>query len=195
MPHKQFVSPFIHWQEVPQHNQIKSILLPRIHNHNKQHGKRDVGNALTTCFTPLNDNASILDKDLVNDIIWKQFDKMIEELQLYPTITESFLKHIWYNVYDPGDYAIAHSHTNADFCGMYLLDCPADNNTLFHHNISSTSYPFDMGAYTTEHIKEGNVLFWPSYLMHSATPCKTERTVVVFNITSDYIFDAEDHTH
>ena len=186
MPSHHFHAPFVHWEAVPRHNQIKSILLPKIHAYNEQYGKRDLGNALTTFFSSFEDNVSVVDKELTTEIIWNQFDKMLDEMKPYPVITKSCIKHIWYNVYQPGDYATAHSHTNADFCGMYLLDCPDTNNTLFHPHIPSTSYPFNIGSYSTPHIKEGDILFWPSHLMHSATPCTSERTVLVFNIISDY---------
>ena len=186
MPHKKFTAPFVYWEKVPQHDKIKSVLLPKVKEHAQEHGLRNDGSSLTTFFTPLESNASILNEELLHSIIWNQFNKLQEELQLYPIITESFITHLWYNVYDPGDYTSAHFHTNADFCGMYLLDCPDKNNTLFHPQTPSSVYPFESGVYKTDHITEGEVIFWPSHLMHSATPSKTERTVVVFNITSGY---------
>jgi len=196
MPSHNFNAPFVHWDYVPQHHQIKSFLLPKIQQHQQEYGKRETGNAITTFFTSVEDNAPVLGKDLIDAIIWQQFDKMVEERQFSPTIVESRIKHLWFNSYQPGDYAIAHHHTNADFCGIYLLDVPDKNNTLFHTNTSSAHYPFDMGAYHTDHIEEGNVMFWPSHLMHSASPCKTDRTIVVFNIVSGYDFaydDADNH--
>lgn len=197
MPSHNFNAPFLHWEEVPQHHQIKSILLPKIQQHQQQYGSIESGGAISTFWAPVKDNALILGKDLIDAIIWRQFDKMVEERQFSPTIVESRVSHVWFNSYQPGDYAIAHHHTNADFCGIYLLDSPDKNNTLFHTNTSSAQYPFDTGPYFTDHIAEGNVMFWPSYLMHSAIPCKTDRTVVVFNILSGYDFtydDAENHT-
>lgn len=188
MPSHNFFTPFVYWDYVPQHHQIKSFLLPKIQQHQQQHGTRGIGNALTTFYTSVEDNASVLQKDLIDTIIWQQFDKMVEEKQFTPTIVESRVKHLWFNSYQPGDYAIAHYHTDADFCGIYLLDVPDENNTLFHPHTSSTHYPFESAPYTTEHIEEGNVLFWPSNLMHSVTPCKTDRTIIAFNIISGFDF-------
>lgn len=188
MPSHNFFSPFVHWEYVPQHHQIKSFLLPKIQQHQQQYGTRGTGNALTTFWSSAEDNASVLGKDLIDAIIWQQFDKMIDERQFSPTIIESRVKHLWFNSYSPGDYAIAHYHTDADFCGIYLLDVPDDNTTIFHPHTSSTHYPFEYGPYTTEHIQEGNVLLWPSNLMHSAIPCKTDRTIIAFNIISGFDF-------
>lgn len=194
MPSYNFTAPFVHWEEVPQHYQIKSILLPSILKYTHEYGQRGIGNALTTFYSTLDSHASILTKELIDAIIWKQFDKMLEERQFYPRVIESHIKSLWFNHYNPGDYAIAHHHNNADFCGIYLLDCPDDNTTVFHPHVSSTHYPMDANPYFTHHIKEGNVLFWPSHLMHSATPCKTDRTIIAFNIVSGYSY-AEEHTN
>jgi len=186
-----FHAPFVAWYPVKYHQQIKSILLPKLHNHPS--GKRETGNALTTFNCSLDDNASIITKEIIEQFIWYPFDQMIKEKQFQPTITESYIKHLWWNQYSPGDYAIAHHHVNADFCGIYILDCSEDNTTVFHPHISNCQYPFDAGPYFTEHIQEGYTMIWPSYLMHSAIPAKKNRMIIAFNIQSNYTYFAEDH--
>ena len=125
-------------------------------------------------------------EDEIFQFLWKPFQQLMDEKNFNPKITNSHIKHMWWNQYSPGDYAIAHHHSDADFCGMYLLDCPESNTTFFHPHVSNCHYPFDGGSYPTDHILEGYTMFWPSYLMHSAIPAKMERMVVVFNIQSDW---------
>lgn len=188
-----FHAPFVAWYPVQQHHQIKSILLPQLNNH--ESAQKESGGALTTFFSSTKDNISYFTKEILQHIIWHPFDEMLKEKTFFPPPTESMVKHLWWNQYSPGDYALAHHHTNADFCGIYLLDCPEDNTTVFHPHTATCQYPFDLGSYFTDHIKEGHTLIWPSYLMHSAIPCKDNRTIVVFNIQTGYTFEYEEESN
>jgi hypothetical protein len=48
---------------------------------------------------------------------------------------------------------------------------------------NTTVFELSGEIYSTEHITEGNVIIFPSFLTHWARPCNNERAVIVGNLT------------
>ena len=177
-----FETPFVAWYSIPNHQEIKQELLPKIQSDSDY--IIAPGNAKTNF---LNQSLKHFNSSILNSIVWKPFDEMLQEKQLSPTPSESNLTEIWWNIYSPGDHALTHKHINSDFSGIYLLHSQESNPTVFFHDTPSCYYPYAQEPYTTEHITEGHVILFPSFLQHSVSPCIKERVIVSFNIKTDYV--------
>lgn len=177
-----FEAPFVAWYSIPNHQEIKQQLLPKIQSENDY--IIAPGNAKTNF---LNQSLKHFTADILNLIIWQPYDRLLEEKHLSPIPKESSLKDIWWNVYSPGDYALTHKHINSDFSGIYILHSEEDNPTVFYNDTPSCYYPYGQDPYTTEHITEGHTILFPSFLQHSVSPCKNDRVIISFNIQTDYV--------
>lgn len=183
MIHK-FDSPFVFHTQVNNHQQIKQTLLPKIQQdtlnqsaYQNTYSSYDVRKAPPEYIT----------NEILNDIIWNPFRQLAEEYQFNPPIQNINLKGLWWNYYSQYGYTDPHSHRADDFSFIYLLHLTDINTTVFQLMYDDCShYPLTNKPYTTEHITEGNVIIFPSFITHWARPCNSERAVVVGNITVDF---------
>lgn len=112
----------------------------------------------------------------------------------------SFFAHSWYHLTRKGGYTAQHNHPMASWSGVYCVD-PGDvvsekknNGTLrfLESRLSAAMYldhgnahwrePFNFGDLAFE-LKAGQLLLFPSYLMHEVAPYhgERERITVAFN--------------
>ena len=118
-----------------------------------------------------------------------------EEVEVEANIIES-----WYHVTQNGGYHDAHSHPNCSWCGIYYLD-PGEStlgdrngvNRFYdprvnaeHYSDAGTAYLSGQGVWDFEP-KEGQIIFFPSYLKHAALTYfgQKDRIVIAFNAVID----------
>lgn len=102
----------------------------------------------------------------------------------------------WYHVTQKGGYHDVHSHPNCSWCGIYYLE-PGDAanagngglNRFYdpranaeHYTDPGTAYLGAQGVWDFTPV-EGQIVFFPSYLKHSALPYfgDKDRVVIAFN--------------
>ncbi|OUR69193.1 hypothetical protein A9Q77_08660 [Marinomonas sp. 42_23_T18] len=125
----------------------------------------------------------------VNKHVWP------EEVDVEANIIES-----WYHITENGGYHDAHSHPNCSWCGIYYLD-PGEStlgdrngvNRFYdprvnaeHYSDAGTAYLSGQGVWDFEP-KEGQIIFFPSYLKHAALTYfgQKDRIVIAFNAVID----------
>jgi hypothetical protein len=198
-------SPFVFWTEVEKHEEIKNTYLSKIKNESieeKYHvtpGKinRVEGEApsvwrceVTTSYFHRKELKDFFSEEIIEYIVKKPLSKFYEHERCPVPIKakKHILKEIWFNTYKPGYFQEMHDHNGTTFSGIYLLELNEPNTTKFtcynrsshHYDQSVTSY------YTTEHIKEGNVILFPSEFAHSVDVCSTEKASISFNVLCEW---------
>jgi len=178
----QFDSPFVFHTQVDNHQQIKQILLPKI-----QQDIPNYSSSQNTFSSYHHLPPDYITNDILNDIIWNPFKQLSTEHQFNPPIQNISLTGLWWNYYSQHGYTDPHSHRSDDFSFIYLLHLTDINTTVFQLMSDDCShYPLTNKPYETEHITEGNVIIFPSFITHWARPCNNERAVIVGNITVDF---------
>jgi len=198
-----FPTKFVYWNAVKKHKSVKKEYYPKIlcdFNKNKKKFREAVkSNWNCDCYSSFFEsgyNEDIFDKKFINKVIWNNFDQMLSYLNNsilnLPTPKTSVVSNIWYNFYNQGMFQEVHKHYNnkskCQFSGVYLMHLEGVNNTTFINNASCSSYldTAENNTFKTDHIVEGNIIIFPSELMHYVNPCIHNKMTLSFNITSEY---------
>lgn len=197
-----FPTKFIYWEKILEHQKIKKKYFNSIKKdieENKILYKTEVEKIWQcSCVSSYFSNSKIFseleEKNFFKDIIWDPMDNMLKKMNdtiNLPIPKHSKLTRIWFNYYEPGNWQEAHEHSDpATYSGIYLLDLNEKNPTIFFDENSSRCWGRErnpsMVTFSTEDIEEGTVIFFPSELMHYVNPCKSNRTTISFNISSEF---------
>jgi len=186
-----FPGDFIFWSSVKNHKDIKQNLLSIIHNNlNVTSGNQREKwfcNVNTEFF---NQNASKY-LSLITNQIYPSLDQMFLELQNlssnFKVPRVSTVCNVWYNHYEVNGNQEVHSHGGKDssFSGIYIVNLNEENKTVFY------SYNASMVGTGTEvkqlkEAKEGDIIIFPSNLLHYVLPCEQTRDSIAFNILCEY---------
>lgn len=196
-------SPFLFWEKVDNHEEIKEKLIPQINEqskdmkyYNKPMQVRKPGDSNWNCevittYFDREDSDPLFTKDILYSIITKPLNNFLSEqncpVKLKPQKT--FISEIWYNVYKEGYEQEIHAHHGATFSGIYLLELNEPNTTVFFSHNSNFAYETDnfyLGSYATEHIKEGNVILFPSEFAHAVKKSQKPRITISFNLLCEF---------
>ena len=187
----QFPGAYVWERKLPNHQEIKSRVLPKIiaaANKNEDNPdfkwKVDTHSSVVTNFA------------LERLIPWEYFtqDDVVEiairsaeifkENNPIPNnkFPDSFkLKAFWWNRYKPGSTAPPHIHSGG-ISGVYLLEqignCPLE---FFASNPYSPD-PEESGTYFEPKAEEGTILLFPGTLTHWVNPSPFLRTTISFNL-------------
>jgi hypothetical protein len=199
-----FPTKFVYWKQVENHENIKKEYYDRVLNdlnQNKIKYKREVEmNWNCDCYSSFFENKilerGVIDQKFLEKVIWDNFDQMLLELNRsilkIPFPKKSNIPNIWSNYYSEGMFQEVHNHNNnnckCNFSGIYLMHLEENNTTTFIDDTSYSIYPNsdNLQTFKTNHIKEGNIIFFPSNLMHYVNPCMRNRITISFNILSEY---------
>lgn len=187
-----FPARFVYCQSIQNHIHYKKKYLSKIRNDLQQnkflYDSRSNWKCNTTSsfFGNKKKNIQMFDDEFYQDIIWNQLKKLKKELEnsialyKFPELLE--LKEIWYNIYEKGTYQEYHDHKGSNFSGVYFIDLNEENKTIFKQEdltaISNNKYYL----YDTKYVKEGDVIIFPSDLLHCVEPCETDRITISFNL-------------
>jgi hypothetical protein len=111
------------------------------------------------------------------------------------------LKEMWVNVLDPGGRQAMHNHANSFISGVvYLTPTHPDSRTVFmrapggtefsfkHDNAAVKSGPYNADKWISPQPSPGDVVLFPSYLMHAVPPNQGERRITLsFNAVPSQI--------
>lgn len=109
---------------------------------------------------------------------------------------EANIVEAWYHLTENGGYHDVHNHPNCSWCGIYYIDAAQTSledkngvNRFYdprvnagHYRDAGTAY-LDGNGVMDFAPQAGQVIIFPSYLMHSALPYfgKTARKLIAFN--------------
>ena len=105
------------------------------------------------------------------------------------------VKEMWTNVLEPGGSQSLHAHANSFVSGIiYLTPSHRSSHTVFVRNPGGTEFsfrhntrtaqigPFNAGKYVTPDIEPGDMVLFPSYLLHEVPRNQgAQRITMAFN--------------
>lgn len=190
MPAYIYPTEFIFWTPNNKHKEHKCLLWPEVKN--SLSDTKDMQKEKWLC----NVNTEFFCKEinvakyipLINDAIYPAMDTMFAELSNLCRPVTSQVRKIWYNYYDPKEQngQEVHTHPGSTYSGIYFLHLEEPNTTVFYSSVASTSPGLVTPAKQTEFILEGDVLLFPSNLLHYVLPAKKHRITIAFNIDCAY---------
>ena len=102
------------------------------------------------------------------------------------------LKEMWVNVLDKGGYQAMHNHANSFISAVvYLTPTHSSSRTVFMKSPGGTDYsfkndhpdmvtgPFNAEKWISPEPKPGDLVLFPSYLMHAVPPNAGERRITL----------------
>lgn len=194
-----FPTNFVYWEKIKNHNTLKEKYIKIIEENLSKNKEKFKDNFLWGCecqtsFFNIQLTKNLFDDDFINDVIWEPMDNMLKELGSsinLPCPKNSHIEHLWYNNYDLGNWQEIHDHTGKNentYSGIYVLKLDEENPTVFVNSgkIRSWNMKENYSFFDTLRVEEGNVIFFPSELMHYVNPCKNNRITVSFNISSTF---------
>jgi predicted 2-oxoglutarate/Fe(II)-dependent dioxygenase YbiX len=184
----QFLTDFVFWDSVPNHHQNKDILLPLImQNLEKTQGKQKGKwrcEVNTEFFDSLENHQKYI--DLIVSCIYPALDNMLKEIPMITPKTSKVVS-IWYNYYEKGSTQEVHTHTSKEctFSGVYILKTNEINKTVFY-SYGSSLIKYSNASKQLKEAKEGDIILFPSHLLHYVLPCESERITIAFNIDCEF---------
>jgi len=105
------------------------------------------------------------------------------------------IKEIWVNVLESGGRQAIHTHANSFVSGVvYLTDAHPSANIVFHKALGGSGYifgnsnpnarinPFNGGKWAMPETRAGDLVLFPSYLLHEVPPNQGPRRIsIAFN--------------
>ncbi len=122
-------------------------------------------------------------------------------LQLFGERLPWQLKEMWVNVLDPGGHQSVHNHANSFISGViYLTPTHADSQTVFMKALGGAEYqfkndhakvavtPYSASKWISPAPQPGDMILFPSYLLHSVPPNRGERRITLaFNAIPSHL--------
>lgn len=210
-----FPSDFVYWDRVPEHSKYKDKFYPVIQKMLKLVSDNHpfYSSKFSTGFGKNEYNAFLLDKNFINDVIFKAIFNMAKshnKKNIFPIdFSSMYVKDIWWNFYEKGEYQEPHTHPGpeeesngrtfkAAFSVVYVLkDENKDSRIIFHGNRLLPFYGenvnFDTSMLTTNQesdvmkpMCEGTIMVFPSSLAHMVKPSlESGRITIAANIYAD----------
>tara|TARA_B110000285_G_scaffold203804_1_gene240255 strand:- start:316 stop:957 length:642 start_codon:yes stop_codon:yes gene_type:complete len=213
MPHLQFPTTYVYWENLKDHDELKRKYMPII-DKIEQDNPNEVKNPFDACTVKCMSITSgpkinnFLEPSDMTKIIWNPLDNFIKEInskyQYKISVKESFVSGYWFNTYDKYDNQDLHCHIehkrikngviyHAIFSGVYILNDENESSSLLFRSSReqpftdpTIEYTFDTGK--TSDIKEGTVMIFPVQLLHMVRNCiKPGRRTIAFNIFSSLL--------
>jgi hypothetical protein len=201
-----FPTNFVYWENVTNHDKIKTDLIDKIEKLDKTEYSTKYFNGLTNASTNFvlnnrNDIHEFMNVDTIQQLVWDPLENLLSKL---PTIKlqNSVILASWYTKYNTngtfnlhnhyGDYVIKNGNIyKPTFSMIYILNDENEcNSTQFRVPLGSPlstvltkEMLYDTGS--NKEIKEGTVIIFPSSLYHEVLPVKIPgRITIAFNIGS-----------
>lgn len=102
------------------------------------------------------------------------------------------IKEMWFNVLDAGGRQAMHNHANSFISGVvYLTPTHPDSRTVFMKSPGGTDFafrndhagvtqgPYNADKWISPHPEPGDLVLFPSYLMHAVPPNVGERRITM----------------
>ena len=168
---------------VPNHKSIKSVLMDLI---NSCDARRIVDeNCNTLDITRCDYDMEIPHEDFVEnprpwvDYLRPHLVPVIQEIHQELGFDTLKVHKIWFQQYETESIHGWHMHTDAQWTSVYYLDLPDESPRTEILN------PFTQNDIQTLEIKEGDVVMFPSYVIHQAPRNKGVDTKTIISWNSD----------
>jgi hypothetical protein len=183
-----FPGPFVYITELENHPKWKEHVKKSVEGWQNPQTTPvlEIGSNLSTSYHAKTPPKEFLEPEFLKDVVWNPLDKALEKADLAARPSQSFLQNIWFNDYPEGGSLGAHVHSNSEWSGIYIVEMSQPNPTFFLYNSTSNSPAFCTSFNTEKDAKEGNVLIFPSHLVHWVHTTCEERLTVSFNVGSTY---------
>lgn len=195
-----FPSPYVFCCKAKNHQKIKQRLAPlfiKEYEKNKNSvdykwSKESTSSVVTNFHTH---GTHYYTQEDLNSIVWEPLDQLYKTLfdDNHPFLianqlpVESQIEMIWWNTYDTGAYAEVHNHGFGKISGVYLLELNETNSTTFMTDDAHQFGPTESRmTHKTDYAEEGDVLLFPSSLLHCVNPTIKRRISVSFNIITKF---------
>lgn len=193
------ISQFLYYRTLPEHEEIKKQLMPKILEQEEKFKNNNIGieNAYTSYSIDKDwceNNSLLTEPSVVKPVVLQTIGEVVNHMKnndLYPIppYKEYFISNAWYTRYNTGgsfEYH-QHGHSQSIFSIIYILnDQNVGNSTIFmNHDKNYLSMSEDIGIDTADYsdIKEGTVIIFPSNFYHKVKPIKIpNRITVSYNI-------------
>ena len=209
-----FPTNFVYWENVEDHEKIKSVLMElvlKLDNEKFKNNNQDKVGGIRNATTSFSFNSANLEKHIdskiIEKLVWKPLENAIHEIKSTKNIhnielEDSILHGCWYTKYDKNGSFNMHYHYGNDiikngksyqrtFSLIYILNDKNENNTTLFtipHGAPLSILPNQQIHFATnfnKEIKEGAVLIFPSSLYHEVLPVQIPgRITIAFNIAS-----------
>lgn len=199
-----FDSPWVYVRDIPEHQDIKESSLDQI-NYFIENNYAEVddyaGGTITNFNFQSNPDTSIplfkFNEEWNNIVIWNSVSELVKQLtaerHLLQLPVNFNLVNMWFNKYVQGSFARPHEHYSVDISGIYILHSEEPNPTVFKQQVNVGNWRYQKQDYTTEDVKEGSVILFPSHLTHWTMPCKSTRYIVSFDMTVEWMNNPSFH--
>ena len=202
-------SEFLYFDNIKEHNEIKSKIIDKIKNlikTNEIKTNTPFKNCIfKTSFNKFEMNQFLMDEFIVKKLVWDPLDDLINK---YNTINyfkihikSSIITNCWFNSYEHNNFQEIHSHKDfpiyknnniytSSFSLVYILhDENLTNSTVFKYNKTDFIWNFidrngNIDTSNISNIKEGSVLIFPHTFEHFVIPVMKTRVSIAYNIAS-----------
>jgi uncharacterized protein (TIGR02466 family) len=148
----------------------------------------------------ITEDTHFLDQEIYKDLrlsILQSVNSYVYDVLCIDKKIEAVITTSWITVHDRGDYAPMHEHGNSLFSGVFYINCPDDDESVFlldspyKHNIFPTAIcpmPVDWNVFNATQWqlspKTGDLYIFPSGLLHATTQCTSDlkRYCLAFNV-------------
>ena len=210
MPHYQFPTSYIYWENIKEHDYLKAKYMPIIDEIEKRKDTplKNPCNLWDISSRSFSCQNTFLHSNDINKIVWNPIDNCIKEInskyQQKIQVTNSFIQNYWFNTYNVGDFQEFHDHHGGRcmrngryyypiFSGIYILHDNNETSSIVFKTPNTLPQPFtDLSGPHIVHtknidsIKEGSVVIFPSQLEHMVQKCiKPGRRTIAFNVFSE----------
>jgi hypothetical protein len=186
MSHYIFPVDWIFWTKAKHHESNKKHLSQVINNKlnlTKEDTKSNWDCSSNTEYFKQFDSGTYL--EIISHEIYPALDEMFTEIDSLIKPQTSIVTDIWYNRYEKGQKHEVHGHPSSDISGIYLLDLNEENTTVFFSFGASVTKTVDP-TYRTNKLQEGDIILFPSHLLHYVLPSLDTRTTIAFNINCEF---------
>jgi uncharacterized protein (TIGR02466 family) len=145
--------------------------------------KHQLKNSFGTCFTThASERGGFILDDEKFSLLRKFIEKTIKEYSKMKNFGNLQIQDSWWNHYNLGGYTLPHNHPGSIISGaFYVSGCSNQNNIAFFNPISGENI-ISNNSFNVYEPKDGDLILFPSYLLHTTTPSTTEnRNVISFN--------------
>ena len=130
----------------------------------------------------------------ISQIISQTFLTKIAEEEEYEIPKEFEVINSWLNIYKKGQFAAPHKHGRYIFSAVYFVRVPQDSGAklCFHKrekSVFNSKRPDQQDTLMVD-AKEGTVMIFNGYLLHSVTPNASEKTRLT--MAANYLIDYRD---
>ena len=148
--------------------------------------------------SPVYDKSDNVVRKYIQKVLCKYFEK-----SGYFKYFELRYNGIWLNINRNGDYNRMHNHPNSDWSGVLWIKVPENGGGSIHFEAPHSFEEYKLLKTYREEVKEGfnlydcyryppkvgNMLIFPSYLLHEVLPNKAreDRISASFNIKIDFV--------